>query len=80
MWGCSVTLDRDKSDVGTATAVWTAEDQSTFTHSRRLRITIADRNAFIAEAQAARDAWETRKTAEAGYKANLEAAFAAAEA
>lgn len=76
-WQCTVTLDADKTDVGTANAVFTDADSSVFNHVERLRVTTADRNAFVGRAIAARDAWRTRKTSEATYKTSVESRFTA---
>lgn len=78
MWTCIVTLDADKTDVGTATASFT-ENGLTFTYSARLRVTVAQRDAFIAAAIAGRNVWRTRVVAEASYVTNLNNAFAAAD-
>ena len=51
MWTCSIKLDPDKPDVGTATATFTVGEQS-FTYSKRLKMTTAQGNAFAAEAKA----------------------------
>jgi hypothetical protein len=74
-WDATVTLDADKTDVETVTAVFTDTDATTFSYSARVRADAGGRDAFIAAAIAARNAWRTRKTGEAGYKANIDARF-----
>ena len=51
MWTCAVKLDFDKPDVGTATATFTVGEQS-FTYSKRLKVTQAQGELFVAEAKA----------------------------
>lgn len=74
-WTSTVTLDKDKSDVASVSATFTDTDLSTFTHSKRIKITAADRDAFIREAIALRDNWQLRKTDETGYENNVDNRF-----
>jgi hypothetical protein len=68
-------MDKDKSNVGVCAAVFTDVDTTTFSYSRRVKFTVAERNAFVADAIAERNAWQTRKTGEAGYVSNIEDRF-----
>lgn len=53
-WIATVTTDSDKTDVGTATAIFTDPATSkTFTFSRRAKLNTADKAAFVSEAKAA---------------------------
>lgn len=74
-WATQVTLDRDKTDVASVSATFTDADSTTFTHSARVEITSASRDAFIAEAIALRDDWQQRKSNEAGYETNVNNRF-----
>lgn len=74
-WTSTVTLDKDKTDVATVSATFTDTDTTTFTHSARVQVTAAGRDAFINEAIALRDAWQQRKSDEAGYETNVDNRF-----
>jgi hypothetical protein len=52
-WTGYVTLDADKTDVGTATAVWNEGQPDEFRYSRRARVSGQEANVFVVEAQAA---------------------------
>lgn len=70
-WTADVTLDADKDDVGTATAVWNEGKPDEFHHSRRARVTQAEGKAFAEEAIAARDAREAKTAREANLSGVL---------
>lgn len=72
-WDVTVSLDNDKANVGRATATWTDPntDYGTFTHSARVEVSVAGRDAFIADAIAARDAWQTRRQDEIDKAQNV---------
>ena len=59
-WEITVTIDKDKSEVGSVSATWTDPDTTlgVFTHSKRTQANVAGADAFIAEAILARDAWQ----------------------
>ena len=59
-WTAQVQLDPDKSDIGTAAAIWNAGGPDEFRFSRRARIGGGDVNAFVSEAHAAKAAHEAR--------------------
>ena len=52
MWTCSVKLDFDKPDVGSATATWNAGQADAFTYADRVKMTMANGQKFMAEAKA----------------------------
>lgn len=79
-WTTTITLDADKPDVGTATAVWNAGQADEFTYSRRARMTLAEGQAFAAEAIAARDADAAKKAQEASLAGTLANLLATEEA
>lgn len=70
-WTAEVTLDADKDDVGTATAVWNVGEADEFRYSRRARVTQAEAQAFAEEAIAARDAHEANAAQEANLSSTL---------
>lgn len=74
-WTGKVILDPDKSDVGTATATWNEGLPDEFTYSRRAKLTVAERNAFVAEAKAALSVRDTQGTKETSLSANLTTAL-----
>lgn len=59
-WELTVILPEVEGGVGNITAKWTDPDPAlgVFSHSRRTRVSIDAADAFIAEAIAARDAWQ----------------------
>lgn len=67
MWKATVTLDNDKLDVGTAVAVWNEGLEDSFTYSRRVKITTAEKNAFVAEVKAALVVNQAKQAKEAEY-------------
>ena len=67
MWNCSIKLDPDKPDVGTATATWNVGQADAFTYSRRVKMTAAEGAKFVAEANAGLVA----ATAQAAREVNL---------
>ena len=75
-WTATVQLDADKSNVGHVMATFTDLDESTFRHSGRSAVTLAGRDAFVAEAIAARDAWRVKKAAEATLSVHVTERFA----
>jgi len=79
-WTGYVTLDADKENVGTATAVWNEGEADEFPYSRRARVTQAEAEAFAAEAVAARDAREAQTGREATLALTLTTILNDAEA
>jgi len=79
-WTTTITLDADKPDVGTATAVWNAGQADEFTYSRRAKVNLAEGRAFAAEAVAARKAAAARRTQEASLAGTLADLLATEEA
>jgi len=53
-WIGKVSLDPDKLDVGTATAVWNEGELDEFVYSRRAKVSGEDAANFVVEAKAAR--------------------------
>lgn len=74
-WKAIVTLDPDKSDVGTAVAVWNEGLSDEFTYQRRVKISNAEKTAFVAEAKAALLAEQGQTTKEADYSTQLTTAL-----
>lgn len=72
-WTATVTLDADKTDVGTATAVWNTGLADQFTYTARIKQGQA--SAFIAAAKAAQSADVTKKSLEATFSASLTTAM-----
>lgn len=70
-WVVNVTIDPDKTNVGTASAVFTDTDGSTFTATARATLIAANATSFVSQAIAARNAWQTRKTSEANDRTVL---------
>lgn len=71
-WTVEITLDADKATVGTAAAIWNAGEADAFTYSRRATVSGADANAFVAEAEAALTARDTKAASEASLVTALE--------
>jgi hypothetical protein len=67
-WTSRVNVDVDKSDVGTATAIWNAGLADEFQYSRRAKMTAAEAQALKVEATAARDKELARRTTNADYE------------
>lgn len=61
-WEIQVTLDNDSNDVGTITATWT-ETAGVFIYSSRAKKDAGGANAFVAAAIAARDFWQSKRSA-----------------
>lgn len=80
MWTATIVLDDDKSNVGTATAVWNAGQADEFHYSRRVTVNLAEGRAFAAEAVAARDVDVAKKTQEASLAGTLANLLAQEEA
>ncbi|MCK5217868.1 MAG: hypothetical protein KAJ93_08765 [Methanosarcinales archaeon] len=59
-WQITVTIDKDKVDVGNVSAIWTDPntDLGVFSFSQRIQADVDGADAFIAEAIIARDAWQ----------------------
>ena len=77
-WTAIVRTDPDKTDVGHATAIWDADgtnEESGFSYSRRVQLTVAGRNAFVAEAQQALTDHQAQLTRNENLKTNLEGAL-----
>jgi len=77
-WVTNITIDPDKTNVGSVTAVFTDTDGSTFSASARGTITQANATAFVNAAIAGRNSWQTRKTSEGNDRTVLNNTFAAA--
>ena len=60
-WEITVIIDKDKVDVGNVSATWTDPDTAlgVFSFSQRIQADVVGADAFIAEAIAARDIWQT---------------------
>jgi hypothetical protein len=78
-WSADINFDADKTDTGTVTAVWTDPTYGQFSYTRRVQMTIAERDNFVANAIIARDAWQALKANEATKKTNLITALIAAD-
>jgi hypothetical protein len=78
-WVISVSVDLDKTAapaVGQVTATFTDADGSAFSFSQRSSFTSANGDKFVADAIAARNAWQTKqKAAETGALNILVAKF-----
>lgn len=74
-WTSNVTIDADKNNVGVAAAIWNAGLADEFTYTRRVSFTLAERNAFVAEAKAALTAYQTRSTQETTFEGQLNTAL-----
>lgn len=70
-WIATVTLDPDKSDVGIASAIWNKGLSDEFKYSRRVKISVAEKNAFVTEAKAALAASQNQNTKEVDYSTQL---------
>jgi hypothetical protein len=59
-WQITATIDKDKTDVGNISAIWTDPntDLGVFSFSQRIQADVDGADAFIAEAIVARDAWQ----------------------
>ena len=77
-WVVSVSIDPDKTDVGSASAVFTDDDGTMFVYGTRAQLTAANATAFAAAAVTARNAWQALKTREANAMAALVNKFTAA--
>lgn len=64
-WAITVKMDVDKTDVGNVIATWTDTTYGTFTYSERIEATSAAATAFVNEAIAARNAWQTKQSDDA---------------
>lgn len=76
-WVITVSIDPDKTDVGSASAVFTDTDRTVFTYSTRDRLTAATATSFASAAIAARDTWQTQKTREINAVNTLVSRFTA---
>jgi len=74
-WTSKIVIDKDKTNVGQATAIWNAGQTDEFKYSRRVTFTVAEKNAFVAEAIAAKAARATLTTAEASFESQLTTAL-----
>ena len=72
-WTATVTLDPDKTDVGTATAVWNAGQADQFTYTNRIKQGSAA--AFITAAKAAQTAYASQKALQDSFSASLTTAL-----
>ena len=64
-WKITVQFDPNQNDVGSVSATWTDPNEAlgVFSYSKRIKGTLAGVNAFVAEAVAARDIWQTKQQA-----------------
>lgn len=74
-WTGTIALDPDKPDVGVATAVWDTGQADVFTYSRRAKMSVADKNAFVIEAHAALTAFQALTTAQVTFATSLTTAL-----
>jgi hypothetical protein len=58
-WELTVRLPKKENEIGSVSATWTDPTLGVFMYSRTSRVGVAQADAFIAEAIAARDAWQT---------------------
>lgn len=79
-WTASITLDADKTDVGTATSTWNAGEATEFSYSRRVKVAVSEGKAFAAEAIAARDEAIAKRAREAALETTLTGMLTAEEA
>lgn len=77
-WEIQVILDPDSNDVGTVIATWT-ETAGTFVYSSRAKKDAGGANAFVAAAIAARDFWQSKRTANETGAAALKTKIMAAD-
>lgn len=77
-WVINISIDPDKTSVGSATAVYTDADGSTFSASGRATMTGANANAFANQSVAARNAWQGRKNTEATARNTMVNSFTTA--
>lgn len=77
-WVINVQIDPDKTTVGTASAVFTDTDGSTFTATARATLSAANAQTFATQAIAGRNAWQTQKTREANARTTVINDFVAA--
>jgi hypothetical protein len=78
-WVVSVSVDADKTNVGTATATFTDPvDNTPFTYSERALLTAGNAPGFVTRAVAARNAWQTTKTRETNAASALVTNFGTA--
>lgn len=66
-WTAYVQTDADKDDVGSARAVWNEGQADEFSYSRRVKICVAEADAFKAEAVEALAAHNARVAADSAY-------------
>jgi hypothetical protein len=78
-WDALINFDTDKTDTGVVSVAWTDPTYGTFSYTKRVIFTVAERDSFIANAIIERDAWQAQKANEATKKANLLAALSAAD-
>ena len=79
-WTVQVTLDVDKSNVGTATAIWNVGLPDEFQYSRRAKISAAKGQLFAKEAMAAKRADIVKKARETPLAITLATMLATEEA
>lgn len=74
-WTATISLDPDKPDVGIATGIWNVGLPDQFIYSRRAKMNVTDKAAFVAEAHAALTASQTKTTNEATFVTALATAL-----
>jgi len=79
-WTAQVILDADKTDVGTAIAIWNEGHPDMFQYSRRAQISVAEGRAFAKEAIAAQREDVAKRSHEAPLATQLAAMLATEEA
>ena len=77
-WAFVVQFDDDKLNVGSLTGTFTDTDSTVFTFSERLQATAAALSGYVTAAIAARNAWQSKKAADAAALTSVKAAFVAA--
>jgi hypothetical protein len=77
-WVVTIKVDTDKTDIGTISSVFTDTDTTTFSYSERIQASLAQLNAYITRAVAARNAWQTRKSNQTTYMNTAVTRFGAA--
>ena len=62
-WEITVNYDKDQDNVGTVNATWTDPNFGVFNYSKRIKATAAGANAYVDQAIAERDEWQTKQAA-----------------
>lgn len=78
-WQITISDDPDTTGEKTATATWTEAGGKVFAFTMRGKATAGAVNAFVAAAITARNAWQTKNTAQAAQEATVLARFVATD-